>query len=666
MVSRGLKVGLVNRSTTLFDEAQSSKHKARTVKHETGTKSNPSDNSCPWYKRNRRKMEYLRRFATDALGSSPAASLDADVQDLDVGSFIESLIQKDEGIQLRPETTKFLLYAHKYINCRERMDTKYLEVDEFKRIALLENVDVTLDIKDQNQQLAISGDRPVQTLDELYEAAVLVEPVYQAYVKRLVEKVCDACGDSMETVDVQFASLKGKERALAKAFDDYSSRNLPPGISWLYDIVRSSVKFSSADQVLKCLEIMQNDPSISIISAKNRFKRPTLTGYRDLNIHFRITTEGGVSHICEIQIHHKALKVLCTELDSHKLYEFFRKYFAGATVKLKERLGDLKLVGGGEIMNSENLQDLLDDNNEEYRLNRIATLFREYLCEYNVAFRVYCRLLQVQIEQYGEVHVTVASTYYRMARVLAEQGLLDEALKLYKVALRMHKQLHGKDHPTFPATYNDIGCVLWLQGELEQAMELFEEAAKLFKNCRGMEHPYIVIAYSNMAMIHNSQGNFAESMRLYQQSLDMKRKTYGEEHSEVATAYSKFAQAYFDMGGIDKAMQLYEISLDIYKKTVGERHADVATTLYGMACVLKQKRNWDDAMDLYQQSLQIFQNTRGEDHPYLAIICGDMAQVLREQNKIEAAEEMEEKRIAIRSKTKRESKVIAAPEFIGR
>ncbi|CAJ1966754.1 unnamed protein product [Cylindrotheca closterium] len=600
------------------------------------------------------------------MGSSVAASLDDDIKDLDVASFIESLIQEEASIQLRPETTKFLLFAHKYIRCREKMDAKYLEVDEFKQIAQLENVDVKLEITDEHQQLATSGDRPVETLDELYEAAVVVGPVYQDYIRNLVDQVCEACGDSVETVDVQFASLKGKERALAKAFDDYSNRTLPPGISWLYDIVRGSIKFVSADQVLKCLEILQNDPSIAIISAKNRFKNPTLTGYRDLNVHFRMTTEGGVSHICEIQIHHKAIKALCTELDSHSLYEYFRKYFAGATGKLKERLGDLKLVGGSEIMNSENLQDLLDETNEEYRLNRLATLFREYLCEFGVAFRVYCRLLHLQLEQYGEVHITVASTYYRMGRVLAEQGRLSEALKLYKVALRMFKEIHGKDHPTVPATFNDIGCVLWLQGELESAMELFEEAAKMFKNCRGMEHPYIVIAYSNMAMIHSSQGNYGESMRLYQQSLDMKRKTYGEEHSEVATAYSKFAQAYFDMGGLDKAMQLYEISLDIYKKTLGERHADVATTLYGMACVWKQKENWDNAMKLFQQSLEIFQNTRGADHEYVAILYRNMAEVLREQNYADAAEELEEKRMAISQKMKRESKVIAAPEFIGR
>lgn len=111
-----------------------------------------------------------------------------------------------------------------------------------------------------NRWLAISGGKPIKTLDELYEAAIITQPKYQDYVKELGNQVCEACGDSTETVDIEFASLKGKQRALKKASDDYSGRNLRPGISWLYDIVRGSIKFASAaKQVLECLEIMQSD-----------------------------------------------------------------------------------------------------------------------------------------------------------------------------------------------------------------------------------------------------------------------------------------------------------------------------------------------------------------------------------------------------------------------
>lgn len=610
------------------------------------------------------------------MGNSIIIPIDDDVDDSHVESLIESLIQEEDNLRIRPETIDFLRNAHLYLQCREQLDAKYLEVDEFQLISQLEDVDVKLEIIDEHQQMAISGGKPIKTLDELYEAAIITQPEYQDYVKELVNQVCEACGDSTETVDIEFASLKGKQRALEKASDDYSGRNLRPGISWLYDIVRGSIKFASAKQVLECLEIMQSDPSICIVNAKNRFKRPTLTGYRDLNLHFQLNTQEGFCHICEIQIHHAELTGLGIKLQSHKLYTYFRKYFAGATGKLKERLSDLRLVAGGQALDSQSLHDLLDGNEDEYRLHRIATLFREYLCEFEVAQRVYCHLLKVQLDHYGPEHITIASSYHRIARVLSEQGKLDQALKLYKLALRLYKKLHGMDHPTIAATYNDIGCVLWLQGELELAMKLYQEASERFKNMCGMEHPFVGITYSNMAGILLSQGENDEATKLYQQSLDMKQKTYGQEHVEVATAYNKVAQAWKDKGELDKAMALYEVSLDVYRKTLGERHADVAGTLFGMASVQKQKGNWDDAMKLYRQSLDIFQNTRGEQHPYVVVIYRNMADLMRLQDEVDSAKELDEKWMAIENKMKGKSEMesragetsdsIVVPEFIGR
>ena len=121
-----------------------------------------------------------------------------------------------------------------------------------------------------------------------------------------------------ETTDckVTFAPLKGRVRAQEKADDDYGKRTPGPAECLLYDIVRGSVEFSTAEKLIQCLEWLQNDPTIHIVKAKNRFQTPTLTGYRDLNLHIRIPGE----HICELQIHHHAIRQLNIELKSHDFY----------------------------------------------------------------------------------------------------------------------------------------------------------------------------------------------------------------------------------------------------------------------------------------------------------------------------------------------------------
>jgi hypothetical protein len=201
--------------------------------------------------------------------------------------------------ELRSETKEFLHTIHKYLDCREKMDAKYLEVDELQTIAKFQlttdsggietDSDDKFEYKTEYQQQSIKAE-PVKTLQELYAAAEISKPIYQDTITRIVDQVCEAFGDQKDAVEVDFAPLKGRDRAQAKADDDYSKRNPGPCISWLFDIVRGSIKFSTCEQVAKCVELIQEDPSTHIVKAKNRFATPTLTGYRDLNLCIQIDT----------------------------------------------------------------------------------------------------------------------------------------------------------------------------------------------------------------------------------------------------------------------------------------------------------------------------------------------------------------------------------------
>mmetsp|Transcript_16208 Transcript_16208/g.39626 ORF Transcript_16208/g.39626 Transcript_16208/m.39626 type:complete len:105 (-) Transcript_16208:254-568(-) len=86
-------------------------------------------------------------------------------------------------------------------------------------------------------------------------------------------------------------------RAEAKADDDYAHRRPGPGVSWLYDIVRASILFSDADQIAACLEILHSNPSIHIATARNRFAKPTLTGYRDLKFCVQMTVRSTIPYV---------------------------------------------------------------------------------------------------------------------------------------------------------------------------------------------------------------------------------------------------------------------------------------------------------------------------------------------------------------------------------
>lgn len=116
-------------------------------------------------------------------------------------------------------------------------------------------------------------------------------------------------------------------------------------------------------------------------------------------------------------------------------YSFFRKFFAGATSSLKDRLDDLKFiyVGGTLKLLLENA--MVPDEN---RLIRVASLFDIHLCEWNLALRGYIKLAKLRRDKYGEEHELVADPYSAKAAVLLKLGKQKDASIAFAVALQIY------------------------------------------------------------------------------------------------------------------------------------------------------------------------------------------------------------------------------------
>ena len=85
-----------------------------------------------------------------------------------------------------------------YLECRKLMDAKYLEIDEFGRIAQCDVHEDSHGIKKAKTdnpefkkkylQQTVDG-KPVKTIDEIYEAAEKARPLYKKKMRRIVKKI---------------------------------------------------------------------------------------------------------------------------------------------------------------------------------------------------------------------------------------------------------------------------------------------------------------------------------------------------------------------------------------------------------------------------------------------------------------------------------------------
>lgn len=603
--------------------------------------------------------------------------------------------QPASRLVFRPETSEFLQTLHKYLDCRRQMDAKYLEVDELETLANFElridsggielehadhhqpqqdpdvkNHGPSIGFKPEYQQQSVHG-RAVRNLNELYEAAEVAFPVYQKLIHSILDGVHEAdSSESSNDINVTFAPLKGKDRAQEKARDDYSQRTPDPGVSWLFDIVRGSILFSSADQMIAALQVLQDHPSIHIVKAKNRFKNPGLSGYRDFNVHVRIQVPKPEQddsdvvpyfhHICEIQMHHQALKILDKLLDSHQHYEYFRSYFAGATTSLQGRLADLELIDAGfslpgGIEDDAFLDALLEAkpkeeeaeeeaekdgdgqanteesiSAEEARLVRLGRLFRLHLNEFDLAVRVYGKLCSLQLDRYKDPrHVQIAYTFDRFATVLVKQGMYDSAMILYRHAFDIKKEKLGDLDPSLGESLKCLAEVFQKQGKLTAALEHSQKAVDLYTQIKGEDSSEVAYIYGGMAAIFRKQDKMDEALKLYKKAVEIDIRENGEDATSVAYVYNGMAWIYKFQGNLEEAMRLFQTSHDISKRMYGDEHSSLCFTYNGIADILKKQDKFEESLEVYQKSVGIAERRSGRDHPNVFFVYNKMCKILK-------------------------------------
>ena len=159
----------------------------------------------------------------------------------------------------------------------------------------------------------------------------LVAALASVEFKEIMTAACPESG-----VKLMFAPLKGRDRAGAKARDEYA-KNTAPCYSWLFDITRGAALCQTEDAIVELYAALEADDRVDIVRTKNRFAPPLFNGYQDILMNVAVKVEN-VSHMCELQIHLMPIKESEALHQSHTVYEYFRAFFLGNSDAVAQRL----------------------------------------------------------------------------------------------------------------------------------------------------------------------------------------------------------------------------------------------------------------------------------------------------------------------------------------
>jgi spermidine synthase len=209
-----------------------------------------------------------------------------------------------------------------------------------------------------------------------------------------------------------------------------------------------------------------------------------------------------------------------------------------------------------------------------------------------------CRAVQIEsIQKRIDSMPDKAASYFYLAKLYDDEGVLDEAIDNYSKSLQIKSD--NAD------THNNLGYALARQGSVEQAAKHFTKALRI--------KPDDAEVHSNLGGMLAKQGRFDEAIPHFVEALRI--------NPNLADAHNNLGGVLILQGKIDEAIKHYTVVLHI-----DPNHADAHNNL-GYA--LAQQGRLDEAIEHYNEALQI--------NPDFADAHRNLGYALLQQGKLEGA-----------------------------
>ena len=239
--------------------------------------------------------------------------------------------------------------------------------------------------------------------------------------------------------------------------------------------------------------------------------------------------------------------------------------------------------------------------------------------KYKFALEYFQKSLKMWLQEHGESHQDVGSSYIYIGHVLQNQGHFKQALEYHKKSLKVFLQMHGESHPYVGTIYNNIGGVLQNQGNYDQALEYHEKSLKIGLQVHGESHPDVGASYHKIGLVLQNQGNYDRALEYYQKSLKIWLQVHGESHILIGKSYFGIGAVLSDQGNYDLALENYQKGLEIQLEVYGDSHPRIGVSYNNIGFVLNKQGKYDQALEYYQKSLKINVQVHGESHPNVTI-----------------------------------------------
>lgn len=302
------------------------------------------------------------------------------------------------------------------------------------------------------------------------------------------------------------------------------------------------------------------------------------------------------------------------------------------------------------------LKNRFELDSADFYLKRAAELFKTYEVwdnfliisneigkinlqkgEMEEAVGFFNELINLSIEQYGEMNEYAANLLNNLGLAYFYKGEIDLALELYDKSLAIRIQMNDKESVFASALYNDMGNAYVEKGEIDLALDYYQKALSIRIKILGENNPETAVSYNNIGIVYKEQAKYDEAIKYHQKAIDIQKSIYGEDYPELANYYQGIGNAYKDKREFELAMQYYQKAYSIRKKAYTENHPLTAKDILNIANIYLEKGDFDNALNYFQNALNIQKKVLGGNHPDLAMTYNNIGNIYNAKGQYDLA-----------------------------
>ncbi len=247
------------------------------------------------------------------------------------------------------------------------------------------------------------------------------------------------------------------------------------------------------------------------------------------------------------------------------------------------------------------------------------------------------RALSASQSAFGPDHARTLTAMNNLATLSADQGRLDEALKMHEQTLEARLRTLGEQNPDTLFSMNNLGDLYRERGRLAEAETLLRKTVELRRRLLGDQHPETLVSINNLGTTCFLQGKNVDAEKLLRESLEGQLRLLASDHPDVLVSKNDLATVLKRIGKRDEAESLYREVADGFTRQFGEGHMDTLIVRFNLEGLERERLSPADAVSRMADLTAIAESHLPSGHYLTSVFRSTWARRLYEGGQFDQA-----------------------------